>query len=54
LLTLVAEIYGKQIEIEPDEEFVIDRSLDSARFREATGYQPSSWAALVNSMQEFR
>lgn len=54
LLTLVAEMYGKQIRIEADEEFVIDRSLDSTRFREATGYQPPSWIDLVNSMQKFR
>jgi len=54
LLTLVAKVYGKQIEIDPDEEVIIDRSLDSVRFREATGYTPSSWAALVNSMQKFR
>jgi len=54
LLTLVAKAYGKQIEIEADEEFVIDRSLDSSRFREATGYQPSPWVDLVSSMQKFR
>lgn len=54
LLTLVARAYGKQIEIEADENFVIDRSLNSRRFREATGYQPASWVDLINSMQKFR
>lgn len=54
LLTLVAKAYGKQIDIEADEDFVIDRSLDSSRFREATGYKPAPWVELVSSMQKFR
>jgi dTDP-4-dehydrorhamnose reductase len=54
LLTLVAKAYGKRIDIEADEDFVIDRSLDSSRFREATGYKPATWVELVNSMQKFR
>lgn len=54
LLALVAKAYGKQIEIQGDEDFAIDRSLDSSRFREATGYKPAAWAELVNSMQKFR
>ena len=54
LLTLVAKAYGKQIDIEADEDFVIDRSLDSRRFKEATGYRPAPWVELVNSMQKFR
>lgn len=54
LLTLVAKAYGKQIDIEVDEQFMINRSLDSSRFREATGYQPAPWSELVNSMQKFR
>lgn len=53
LLTLVAKAYGKQIDIEADENFVIDRSLDSRRFKEATGYRPAPWAQLVNSMHKF-
>jgi dTDP-4-dehydrorhamnose reductase len=47
LLRLVAERYGKKIEIEPDDDFVQDRSLDSTIFRKATGYQPPSWDNLV-------
>ena len=54
LLTLVAKVYGKQIDIEADEDFVIDRSLDSSRFKEATGYKPAPWLELVRSMQKFR
>lgn len=53
LLTLIAKAYGKTINITPDDELKIDRSLDSSRFREATGYQPESWPELVRRMREF-
>jgi len=50
LLKLIAQTYGKQIEIEPFDDFHCDRSLDSLRFRQATGYIPPSWPQLVNDM----
>lgn len=53
LLTIVREIYGKSIEIVPDDELVIDRSLDSSRFRETTGWSPAGWPDLVREMKEF-
>lgn len=52
LLKLFAEAYGKQNEIVRDESFSCDRSLDSGRFREATGYRPPSWPDLVRAMHE--
>lgn len=53
LLGLVAREYGVSIAIEPDDQLVIDRSLDSARFRELTGYAPPAWPDLVRAMREF-
>jgi len=53
-LRLVAEAYGKTVDIEADESFAIDRSLDSSRFRSITGFQPKPWAELVKSMKDFR
>jgi dTDP-4-dehydrorhamnose reductase len=50
LLTLVKEAYGLDIEIEPDETFVCDRSLDGSRFRSATGYAPPSWPEMIERM----
>ena len=50
LLKLVAESYGKQIEIKPFSDFRSDRSLDSAAFRKATGYTAPSWPELIKSM----
>jgi dTDP-4-dehydrorhamnose reductase len=54
LLRLVANVYGKQIEIKPDDSVRIDRSLDSARFRTITGYVPGDWPALVAAMHAHR
>jgi dTDP-4-dehydrorhamnose reductase len=53
LLALVANAYGKAVEIVPSEKVVIDRSLDSSRFRTATGYAPPSWPELVQRMKDF-
>jgi dTDP-4-dehydrorhamnose reductase len=50
LLCLVANRYGKKIEVEPYAGFVSDRSLNSDRFRQATGYNPPSWPELVDNM----
>lgn len=54
LLKLVAQIYGKDIEIIPSDELVMDRSLNADRFNEATGYVPPEWPALVQRMYEFK
>ena len=53
LLKLVAQVYGKSIEITPDDELSIDRSLDSTRFRSLTGYAPPTWPELVRTMHKF-
>ncbi len=53
LLQLVKVAYGKSIEITPDEQVIIDRSLDSTRFRAETGWMPAPWAELVDSMRQF-
>jgi dTDP-4-dehydrorhamnose reductase len=53
LLTLISNVYDKKIDMAADDKFIIDRSLDSSRFREATGYQPQPWPVLVRRMYEF-
>ncbi|MCE9602050.1 MAG: SDR family oxidoreductase [Gemmatimonadetes bacterium] len=52
LLLLLARAYGKEVRIIPDDTVTIDRSLDSSRFREATGYVPAAWPELVRRMRE--
>ena len=53
LLMLVAQTYGKTIEISADDQLVIDRSLDSKRFRLATSFAPRPWPELIASMRDF-
>jgi dTDP-4-dehydrorhamnose reductase len=53
LLMHVASVYDKRIPIALDERLVIDRSLDSSRFRAATGYVAPEWPMLIRSMHEF-
>lgn len=53
LLTLVGRVYGKSTALIPIDLPVIDRSLDSTRFREATGYIPPDWSSLIRSMYKF-
>jgi dTDP-4-dehydrorhamnose reductase len=51
LLTLIKETYQANIEIIPDETFCIDRSLDSTKFREVTGFIPKPWMEMVKEME---
>ena len=52
LLKLVSQVYEKKIEIHQDDQVQIDRSLDSSRFRTATGFRPRPWPELVRAMKE--
>ncbi|MBN3002635.1 SDR family oxidoreductase [Chromobacterium alkanivorans] len=53
LLTLVAKIYGKEIEIKEDISLSINRSLNSIRFRNATGFEPLEWPEMIALMKNF-
>jgi dTDP-4-dehydrorhamnose reductase len=53
LLTLIAQTYDKTIDISADDQLVIDRSLVSTRFRQATGFSPKPWPELLRTMREF-
>ncbi len=52
LLGLIAEKYGKKIDIEPYEDFVQDRSLKSDRFHALTDYVSPAWPELIDAMYE--
>lgn len=53
LLQLIARTYNKAINIERDDKFVIDRSLNTQRFQKATGYIAPGWAELIGTMHSF-
>ncbi len=50
LLNMIKDAFGVSVEIEPESQTCIDRSLDSARFREKTGFKPSSWEKMISDM----
>jgi dTDP-4-dehydrorhamnose reductase len=52
LLNLIKSAYGVATIIQRDDTVVIDRSLDSTRFREATGYRPPCWREMIRRMIE--
>ncbi len=54
LLKLLSQAYHKIIDIQSDDQLVIDRSLDSTRFREATGYVAPKWPELIRLMSSFK
>lgn len=54
LLVLIKNIYKTSINIIPDhKKIVIDRSLDSTKFRKVTGFLPKSWPLMIKEMKSF-
>ncbi len=54
LLEMIARVYGKKIDIVPESDFVIDRSLDGSRFQKETGYVVPEWTRLVEIMHAYK
>jgi len=50
LLSMIKQVFQLEIEIEPDETFNCDRSLDGSRFRAVTGFKPPSWEQMIDQM----
>lgn len=50
LLSFIAEAYNKKVIIIPDDEVVIDRSLNSDRFQFETGFTPKPWSSMIEAM----
>lgn len=50
LLELVREAFGLEVAIAPDDSVTIDRSLNSTRFRDATGWQPPGWEEMIGRL----
>lgn len=54
LLKLISDVYRRRIPIIPSEDVQIDRSLNSDRFRSASGFEPKPWLELVCEMLKDR
>ncbi|EPM7551798.1 dTDP-4-dehydrorhamnose reductase family protein [Citrobacter freundii] len=52
LLNIIKKVYGKNIDIKPTDDFRIDRSLNSALFRNKTNFAPESWTKLIEKMND--
>jgi len=52
LLSLVKRTYRLNIQIEPDDTVVVDRSLNADRFRQATGFLPPLWPDMIEQMYQ--
>ena len=52
LLQIANQAFRRRINILPDEDFFMDRSLNSTRFRQAIGYQPPSWPEMIHEMAQ--
>ena len=50
LLCQLREAYGLNIEIEPNDEFVCDRSMSGMRFEGATGIRTPQWSDLIKQL----
>lgn len=51
LLALLRDAFGTPVDIEPEETFVLDRSLNGSRFRAATGYVVPDWPQMIHEMK---
>ena len=52
LLNLIKKVFQLDIEIEPNEDFFCNRSLDFSKFRAKTNYYPPTWEEMVNQLRE--
>lgn len=50
LLMCIREKFNIEVEIDPYDDFVCDRSLIGARYSEATGYRAPRWSAMIEEM----
>lgn len=53
LLKKIAQVYKKEILINMESNFIIDRSLNSNRFEKYTGYVAGEWSQLLLNMHDF-
>jgi dTDP-4-dehydrorhamnose reductase len=50
LLLLIREAYGLQVDVEPDDQEVSDRSMCGEKFHKATGWRSPSWPEMVGTL----
>lgn len=51
LLLLARDVFDRDIEIHPDDQLKIDRSLNGERFQRATGYRSPDWRTMLEKIR---
>lgn len=51
LLLLARDVFDKDLEIQPDDQLKIDRSLNGSLFEQATGYRPPDWRTMLEQIR---
>ncbi len=51
ILRMIEKQFGLGVRIDQDTDFVMDRSLDSTKFRETTGFVPAAWGEMIDRMR---
>ena len=52
LLCLTRDRFDLEVDVAPDDSVVIDRSLDSSRFRKDFNYRPPTWETMITELAE--
>jgi len=52
LLNIIKDIYKKDIQINPYDDFVSNRSLNSYKFKNITGYKAPDWKTMIADMYD--
>ena len=50
LLVRIATLLGSEVTVVPDDSVVVDRSLNSHRFRAEVNYEPPSWQMMLSEL----
>ena len=50
LLKIISKVYNYKIDIVPNYDFKVDRSLNSEKFKKETGYKVKNWEDLIDDM----
>ena len=54
LLKLIGKKYKVNIQINPDEQIIIDRSLNAELFNKMTGFIPPHWPEMIDEMHSYK
>jgi len=54
LLRVISETYFKKINIVEDKKLIIDRSLNSEKFKKETGFIAPEWRSMISTMYKYK